>query len=259
MKVLLVRPKFSSIVANLEPMGLEYIGGLLRDLNFEYEIFDEFQYSWLFRFNRLVHKIKKGGFNCIGFHANANTTDYIINASNQLKKTFKNLFIMVGGSEAELNYQDFFKDSIDFVYHDNGLDSLKNAFSCRFSQEILEQQSGVCFKMNDKWVVKEKGKPVNGFITIPDRTHFYKTKHNNFIFLKGSFAIVKASFSCPYNCSFCYCTKMNGGIYKERDIFDVLAEIESIEHRRIWLIDDTFFVDRKRVEFFCEKIIDKEN
>jgi len=51
---------------------------------------------------------------------------------------------------------------------------------------------------------------------------------------------------------------MNSGVYTERDISDVLDEIESIEHSRIWLIDDTFFIDRKRVEFFCEKIIERK-
>ena len=258
MKVLLVRPKFSSIVANLEPLGLEYISGLLRDIDMEGEIFDEFQYPWYFRLNRLFRKIRNGGFDCVGFNANANTSEYIIETSQKLKKRFPNLHIMVGGPEAEINYRDFFTDDIDFVYHDNGLVSLKNAFLGRFECDVLEKQSGVCFKKEGAWVAKEKAEPVNCFITQPDRSSLYKNIRKNFIFMKGSFAIVKASFSCPFACSFCYCAKMNSGVYTERDINEVLDEVEAIEHHRIWFVDDTFFVDRNRVEIFCNEIIKRK-
>lgn len=258
MKVLLIRPKFSSIVANLEPLGLEYIAGLCKELNIECEIFDEFQHSWAFRFKRLTNKIKKGGYDFVGFNANANTTDYIISTSTKLKKAFPNIYIMVGGPEVELNYKDFCTDHIDFVYHDNGLNSLKNAFLGGFKTDVLNKQNGVCFKTNNKWIIKEKGEAINSFITSPDRTSFHKGLKKNFIFLKGSFSIVKASFACPFGCTFCYCTKMNSGVYTERDIMDVIKEIESIKHPRIWLVDDTFFIDKERVKLFCNEIIKRK-
>jgi len=255
LKVLLVRPKFSSIVANLEPLGLEYISGLLNDVGFENEIFDEFQHPRQFRFSRLARRIKRGSFDCVGFHANANTTDYIVRTSARLKQRFPNLHIMVGGPEAELNYRDFFTDSIDFVYHDNGLTSLKNAFESRFTPGILAEQDGVCFKREGTWVVKEKGKPACGFLTQPDRSSLYANIRKNFIFRKGSFAIHKASFSCPFACSFCYCTKMNSGVYTTRDVSEVIDEVEAIDHPRIWFVDDSFFIDKNRVEAFCNEII----
>lgn len=257
LKVLLIRPKYSSIVANLEPLGLEYLAGLCRDLKIECEILDEFQHSWFFRYNRIVRKIKKNGYNFIGFNANANTVDYILGRSGQLKKKFKDITIMVGGPEAELNYKDFCTDDIDLVYHDNGLQTLKNIWESNLKEEVLEKQSGICYKRENEWIIKEKGKPVNGFIVKPDRTEFYRGLKKNFIFLKGKYAISKASFSCPFHCSFCYCTKMNSGIYTERDINEVIEEVESIDHDKIWFVDDTFFFHKERVKLFCEKIIEK--
>lgn len=257
LKVLLIRPKYSSIVANLEPLGLEYLAGLCRDLKIECEILDEFQHSWFFRYNRMARKIKKNGYNFIGFNANANTVDYIKERAVQLKKKFKDITIMVGGPEAELNYKDFCTDDIDLVYHDNGLQTLKNIWESNLKEEILEEQSGICYKKKNEWIIKEKGKPVNGFIVKPDRTEFYRGLKKNFIFLKGKYAISKASFSCPFHCSFCYCTKMNSGIYTERDIDEVIEEVESIDHDKIWFVDDTFFFHKERVKLFCEKIIEK--
>ena len=256
-KVLLIRPKYSSIVANLEPLGLEYVAGLCRDMNIKCEILDEFQHSWLFRLHRIKKKIKKEGYNFIGFNANANTVDYILNRAKQLKKEFPNITIQVGGPEAELNYMDFCTDDIDIVYHDNGLQTQKNIWEGKLKQSVLDKQTGICFKKKGKWIIKKKGKPVNSFIVKPDRTEFYKGLKKNFIFMKGKFALSKASFSCPFQCNFCYCTKMNSGKYTERDIDDVIEEVESIKHDKIWFVDDTFFYNKARVKRFCEKIIEK--
>lgn len=256
-KVLLIRPKYLSIIANLEPLGLEYLAGLCRDLKIECDILDEFQHSWLFRFKRISQKIKKGGYNFIGFNANANTVDYIKETADKLKKKFENITIMVGGPEAEQNYKDFCTDTIDIVYYDNGLRTLKNMFEGNLQEDVLNEQTGICYKHEGEWVFKEKGNPVCGFITTPDRTEFYKGLKRNFILMKGSFALSKASFSCPFHCSFCYCTKMNSGVYTERDIMEVVDEIVSIKHDKIWFVDDTFFVDKDRVKLFCETIIEK--
>lgn len=254
-KVLLVRPKFTSIVANLEPLGLEYLAGLCRDLNIECEILDEFQYSWIGRYGRIRKRIKNKKYNFIGFNANANTVDYIKERAAQIKKDFPNVTIMVGGPEAELNYADFCTEDIDLVYYDNGLQTLKNMFESKLKLSVLEEQHGIAFKKDGNWILKEKGAPVNCFINKPDRTAFYKGLKKNFIFMKGKFALSKASFSCPFNCNFCYCTKMNSEKYTEIDIMDVIEEIESIKHDKIWLVDDTFFYNKERVRLFCETII----
>lgn len=254
-KILLVRPKFTSIIANLEPLGLEYVAGLCKDLHVTCEIFDEFQHPWINRLNRLVHEIQKGGFHYVGFHANANTVDYILATAKQLKARLSNLFIWVGGPEAELNYRDFCTDAVDMVYYDNGLTTMKNVILGAFRTEVMREQTGICYQDNGQWTFKPKGAPVCDFISKPDRTAFYQGLKKNFIFLKGSYALSKASFSCPFHCKFCYCTKMNSGTYTERNIMEVVDEIEALQHPRIWFVDDTFFVNKERVRMFCEEVI----
>lgn len=256
-KVLLIRPKYSSLVANLEPLGLEYLVGLFNTLGVESAIHDEFLHSWCGRYGRMKKLIKKGGYTFVGFNSNANTVDYINKRAAQLKKDFPDITIMVGGPEAELNYRDFCTDAVDLVYYDNGLMTLKNMFEGGLNVENLDKQSGIAFKKDGEWVIKEKGEPVCDFIVKPDRSAFYKGLKKNYIFMKGKFAISKASFSCPFNCSFCYCTKMNSGAYTERDIMKVVDEIEEIKHDKIWFVDDTFFYNKERLELFCNTIIER--
>ena len=241
LKVLLIRPKYTSLVAHLEPLGLEYLAGLAKELGIECEIHDEFDKPWTFRLTRMCNMIRKGGYNFVGLNANANTVDYITKRARQLKERFPDLTIMVGGPEAEMNYLEFLTDDIDLVYYDNGLKTLKAVWKSGLDLNVMDEQTGIAFKKNGEWVVKEKGAPVNCFINKPDRTAFYRGLKKNYIFMKGKYALSKASFSCPFSCSFCYCTKMNSGRYTERDLEEVLSDIEEIKHDKIWFVDDTFF------------------
>lgn len=255
--MLLVRPKFSSIVASLEPLGLEYVGGMLGEIGVEYEIWDEFVRPWAFRFGRMAGRIRSGGFDCVGFNANANTVDYIIDISRRLKKRFPGITTFVGGPEAELNYMDFCVDGVDYVFHDNSLASMKRIVEGDFALPILREATGVCFRDGNKWVNREKCPPVDDFICKPDRSELYRNIKKNFMFCKGSHAIIKASWSCPFKCSFCYCTKMNSGVYTERCVEDVIEEVKSLDVERIWFVDDTFLLNKERVKVFCNRILEE--
>ena len=229
LRVLLIRPKYTSIVAHLEPLGLEYVAGLAHDMGIKCDIHDEFQHPWTFRFSRMCRIIKKGNYNYIGLNANANTVDYINKRAKQLKKKFPGIKIQVGGPEAEMNYKEFCVDDVDYVYYDNGLATQKKMWESDLSPKALDELTGIAFKKDGEWVIIEKGAPVCGFINKPDRTTFA--------------------------CSFCYCTKMNSGVYTERDLSEVIEEVEEIKHDKIWFVDDTFFFDKERVEAFCNEII----
>ncbi len=256
MKVLLVRPKYTSILVNLEPLGLEYVGGMLNGINIPYEIFDEFNMSRLFINSRLSHKIKSQSFTHVGFHVNANSVDYCLNTAKKLKKRYPHLKILMGGPHVELNYKDFCIDEVDYVCYDNGLESLEVCYKENFKKEILQNAKGIAFKdSSGKWVFKEKSPAICKYHVKPDRSHFYKGLKKNFIMQKGSYGIVRGSFSCPFNCSFCYCTKMNNGVYMERDLDEFIHEIRDIKHQNIWIMDDDFLINTERVKSFCYKMI----
>lgn len=259
MKVLLIRPKYTSILVNLEPLGLEYVGGMLNKADIAYEIFDEFNMSGIFLFHRMIRKITTGNFTHVGFHVNANSVDYCLNTASRLKKKFPHLKILMGGPHVELNYKDFCVDAVDFVCYDNGLEALESCYKGSFTRDILQNAKGIAYKEdNGAWVIHEKSPPISKYHVKPDRSEFYKGLKRNFILCKGSYAIVRGSFSCPYNCSFCYCTKMNSGQYTERNLDELVREISEIQHGSIWIMDDDFLVNTERVYDFCCKIIENK-
>ncbi len=63
---------------------------------------------------------------------------------------------------------------------------------------------------------------------------------------------------CPFNCKFCnWVQNLNTGPYRKRSVANVIKEFEFIERnfpdaKEIFLEDDTFTADSKRVERFCK-------
>lgn len=57
---------------------------------------------------------------------------------------------------------------------------------------------------------------------------------------------VQTSRGCPHNCKFCSVTLFNGGQYRMRAIDKVIEEIENLDQKRIFIIDDNIIGSGKR-------------
>ncbi|MDH3974941.1 MAG: B12-binding domain-containing radical SAM protein [Deltaproteobacteria bacterium] len=66
--------------------------------------------------------------------------------------------------------------------------------------------------------------------------------------LKGNYFVqtVQTSRGCPYDCNFCSVTLFNGGRYRLRSIDKVIDEINSMEDKRLFIIDDNVIGSGKR-------------
>ena len=65
-------------------------------------------------------------------------------------------------------------------------------------------------------------------------------------------ALIKTSFGCPYNCSFCFCKEITDGKYFARDMENVMDELQNIDEKEIYIVDDDFLYNRERLELFIE-------
>jgi radical SAM superfamily enzyme YgiQ (UPF0313 family) len=57
---------------------------------------------------------------------------------------------------------------------------------------------------------------------------------------------LQTSRGCPMNCDFCTVHQFNGSKYRERPIEDVLDEMESLKHDRVFMVDDNIIGYSKR-------------
>lgn len=67
-------------------------------------------------------------------------------------------------------------------------------------------------------------------------------------------ALIKTSFGCPYNCSFCFCKEITDGKYFTRDMEDVMDELEGISEEEIYIVDDDFLHSPKRLDLFINSL-----
>lgn len=241
MKILLVKPNPSPQSINLqsfmicEPLELEYCAALLHKLGHESRIAD------LVIDKSFPKALATDHYDAVAFTAYQVHIGIVKKYAAYAKKVRPDIVTMVGGVQAEVVPQSFDDDNIDVVLT-GGLTA-------------LEAVIGAMERGESRQKLKELGRTparANFDFPFPDRSKTEKyRKHYNYIF-HDECATIKTSFSCAYDCEFCFCTRL--GRYRERDITEVVDELESIRERNVFIVDDDFLYNRKRVLEFCDLV-----
>lgn len=241
MKILLVKPNPSPQSINLqsfmicEPLELEYCAALLHKLGHESRIAD------LVIDKSFPKALATDHYDAVAFTAYQVHIGIVKKYAAYAKKVRPDIVTMVGGVQTEVVPQSFDDENIDVVLT-GGLTA-------------LEAVIGAMERGESRQKLKELGRTparANFDFPFPDRSKTEKyRKHYNYIF-HDECATIKTSFSCAYDCEFCFCTRLGG--YRERDITEVVDELESIRERNVFIVDDDFLYNRKRVLEFCDLV-----
>ncbi len=78
---------------------------------------------------------------------------------------------------------------------------------------------------------------------------------------KYVFGSIQTARGCPMDCNFCSVTTFNGGKYRQRDIEDVLDELETIPQPYVYFVDDNLYghgknADKRAIALF-EGIVER--
>ena len=218
-----------------EPLELEYCAALLHKLGHESRIAD------LVIDKSFPKALATDHYDAVAFTAYQVHIGIVKKYAAYAKKVRPDIVTMVGGVQAEVVPQSFDDENIDVVLT-GGLTA-------------LEAVIGAMERGESRQKLKELGRAparANFDFPFPDRSKTEKyRKHYNYIF-HDECATIKTSFSCAYDCEFCFCTRLGG--YRERDITEVVDELESIRERNVFIVDDDFLYNRKRVLEFCDLV-----
>ena len=248
-RVLLVHPEisrtkynFAGIIDN-EPLELEYIRTVLADAGFEVHIWDGQVEKEPFR--KRLEKLSPFAVYICGRTRQEGFMKEYAKASKSAGAV-----TMTGGLHAQRCANRFFTDYIDFIF--TGFDPYLVA-DILLGKDPAEINS-LCYRIKGEWV-RNKSVPCNiNDLPRPDRTYFYEhSDRYRYLELKPC-AHVRASFSCPYRCSFCIRNEMNHGTYSPRDIADVVDEIENTDCENIYFIDDDFLFGEERLAEFIRLV-----
>ena len=270
MKVLLVRPgapnalSFTNILDS-EPLELEYLHTGLKAAGYEDMIYDYICQNKPFRV-----VLKDYDPDVVAITGYITQENMMKKFCMQAKKYNPYITTIVGGVHAQINTKVFYTEFIDYIAKSESVDAfveivtytglkkgIINANDISNKDLIKEPENinGLCYKLEGgKWHSNPMIPIDINSLPIPDRTFFYENrKHFRYLDLTEA-ANIKTSFSCPYNCKFCYCTLLNHGRYRERDLNLVIEELKGIDAENITISDDDFLVNEKRLREFIRLV-----
>lgn len=260
MKILLIRPKMANTlgflnIVDCEPLELEYLYTVAKQEKFSCSIYDA-----MYENKDLMNVLKEEQPDIVSISGYITQENLMIKYSKKIKEYNENIIVIVGGVHVELNAEKFYQNTIDYIVHTSSLNIFRKLINNIKNNKVdsISKLDGICYKKNNDWVKNNAIYSSEDEWITPDRSFFNTTKDRYRYLEFQPCALLKTSYSCPYKCNFCYCRKLNCGKYMTRDIEEVVKEIESIECESIYIVDDDFLVDNKRVKEFIE-LLKKKN
>ena len=239
-----------------EPLEIEVIYTALKNNNYNVEIYDAIRPKGITLENILET------FNPSITYTNGivKQVPFLQEYNSKIKKYNKNIKTIIGGVYAEHNYKNLYSDTVDYIARSYDPDVIVKITDFLSGMNVnLSTLNGLCYKNEeDEWIEnKIESFNINN-LELTDRTYFYKNI-DEFRYLElTKIAQVRTSYSCPYNCKFCYRTSLNCGKYVARDIKKVVEEIKSLETNNIYFVDDDFMFNKERLKEFIS-LVKKEN
>jgi hopanoid C-3 methylase len=168
---------------------------------------------------------------------------------------------IVGGVHCEVCPEDFDDDTIDYRVVRNAtsvfpklLDHIESAAGRR-----IEKHSSIPGVLVTAQQSRPSALPPFDFsMPFPRREFTRKYRHRYFYIFHENVALIKTSFGCPGQCSFCFCRIITAGKYAQRPLDEVIQELRAIAEKNIYIVDDDFLADKERVERFIDRCV-KEN
>ena len=245
MKILLVRPRPHKETIGLqhvmicEPLELEYLisnipddikretDAEIVDMILENDNFEDIV-SW-----------KKPDF--VVFTGYITYVGIIKEMAEAAKKIIPTVKTGAGGVHAEVVPEDFSSEYIDFIYNKNGIDNFNLTLRGLLNKKSVQE-------INEEINIEDKKSTFD--YKYPDRNAVKKYRKYYYYMFHNPCALIKTSFGCPYNCSFCFCKEITDGKYFTREIDDIIEELASIKEEEVYIVDDDFLYDRNKLRNF---------
>ena len=253
-KILLVHPEvsrnkynFNGILEN-EPLELEYLSAVLKQEGYTPEIFDVPRET--VSLEEKLRQCRPDVFYICGrIKQEAFMKEYIRLA----KRLDPQVVTIVGGLHVQKNQERFYMPETDYILTTFDVFQVSRIIEGEAPEEI----PGLCYREGGQWKCQVAQPFDIRRLPWPDRSYFYSHPgHYNYFELPHC-AEVRTAYSCAFRCRFCYRNVLNCGTYTARDIEDVVEEIASIDSEGIYIIDDDFLLDAKRIRRFIDLIKEK--
>jgi len=268
MKVLLVdppKPQWRLLGdAVMPPIGFAYLASVLRENDIEVKILDcsATQTGW----KELRHRIASEHPNILG--SGCATCHY-----EEAKMVFKiakqvdpEMVTVAGGPHFSLATNYCLDECVDVDYVVVGEGEYTLLEFCKEAQRAspnFKRIKGLAFRTRAGPRLTKPRPLIQDLDQLPSPAWDLLPMDKYHIPVWGNkLTMLLTSRGCPFNCSFCSERVFWGGIWRGRSANKIVEEMEvmksKFKKKYIWFADDTFNLDRKRNEDFCNELTERD-
>ena len=262
MKVLLSTPP-GETNQRWPPLGLLYIAASVRARsNDRIEVVDA--HCENFNKETLVKRVSIESPDVFGMNCSTHTFLSAIDALADIRKVLPETVLVMGGMHATFAAERILREYplVDFIIKGEA----ESAFP-RFLEHIElgtkpSDVEGISF-IDDGVHVNRPHALIEDLDSLPFpardlvQSVDYGLVYNNIRLTFGKFTTISSSRGCPFECAFCSCATFSQRRFRARSPENVVNELETLYSQGYDLcvfVDDTFTLDRRRVERICELI-----
>lgn len=175
----------------------------------------------------------------------------ILSLSESLKLGNSDMNILLGGPEVTFESKNLMNDNdfIDYVIKGEGELPVREFFEKLSAGVNIETVKGLTYRMNGLVLENENYGPIED-MSILDYPYEDGEKFIN------KYVYYESSRGCPFNCSFCISSSINGVSNLPLDrVKDDIDKLLKTEANVIKFVDRTFNTDRKRAEEIIKHIV----
>ncbi|MFH1593038.1 MAG: radical SAM protein [Candidatus Woesearchaeota archaeon] len=259
MKTLLVYPK--TYYRRDVPLSLAYIGAVLKESGHNVRVHDPAPYEKL----NLLDTLKQFEPEVVCFTCNTINMVETLRMLDIVKEWNPHTKTILGGPHpSSMPGETLSYKNVDFIVIGEGEETIKELVSeLEKKNTDFSKIKGIGFK-TPKLKFTERRPLIENLdsLPFPDRDMFpMKWYTQTSTSIRGqwlSTVTLMTSRGCPYNCAFCASKSIWGRSFRTHSAGRVIEELEFVLEKyrvdAVKLIDDTFYVDKKRILQICNEI-----
>lgn len=244
--------KFIGLVA--PPLGISYIAAVLEQNKIDVKIIDAsaMEMDW----DQLEKEIEKISPDVVAITALTPTIEQALQSARIAKNILPESTVILGGYHPTFTFKELLKnDFLDVIIIGEGEYTMLELIQALESGSELHQVNGIATRD----FVTPPRKIIEDLDNLPfPARHLLPMDQYKILNIKLPTGTMISGRGCPYQCSFCSSAAMHGKKLRMRSAKNVVDEMEHLSNdhhtKMIAFMDDTFTVNKKRVEEICDEI-----
>lgn len=267
-KVYLIAPHYGHVYEKINsktfgivqpPLGLAYIASFLKNRGHSVKLFDSIFSRDSFK--DIKEHIDKFRPDFVGITA---TTPVIAGAfliAEYIKNIDSSIKIIFGGPHVSALPEEtlLYNQSVDIVVCGEGEITLSEIIEDKKTEDI----KGVCFRKEGGIEINPPRPLIENLDSLPfPLLEELPVRSYHFYHFLGSCVSILSGRGCAYNCSFCASGVINQHRYRMRSPLNFVDEVSLLHKkyyvRNFYFCDDTFTLDKNRLEEICSLILKRK-